>query len=297
MVTVERIGRQLAGHPRGVVPRRAEHVTGFIDLHDRLLYWMVCGWADDFSGWIVDYGTYPDQGGRWYFTLADAPATIRRRHQNLAPEEALREAVEACAGALLAREWKREDGAPMHLERLLIDRGWKRDVVETVCWRVGGVLLPSHGQPVGPAQRAMSEYRRRPGERVGHYWWMPTVKGTSELRHVRPDVNYWKTFVHERLAMDLAEAGALALFGTSAAEHRLLAEHLTAETCVPTQGRGRTVNVWTLAGKHLDNHWLDCLVGCAVGASMGGIRVGGPTEAAARARPRAAPRKAVYLDL
>ena len=48
----------------------------------------------------------------------------------------------------------------------------------------------------------------------------------------------------------------------------MLAEHLTSEYRVKTQGRGRTVDEWKLKPQHSDNHWLDCVVGCAVCASM-----------------------------
>jgi phage terminase large subunit GpA-like protein len=279
-----RILKQLSGLPRGTVPRRAGHVTAFIDVGKKILYWMACAWADDFTGWIVDYGTYPDQG-RWHFRGDDAQHTIRRKHQGVVDEEAVRLAIEACGAWLLGRDWPREDGPPQRVERLHIDRGYMRPSVELACRRLTGNVLPSAGQGVGPAQRAMSEYRRRPGERIGHYWWMPNVRGTSELRHVRPDTNYWKSLVHQRLAMGLAEKGALSLPGRNPTEHQLLAEHLTAEVCHPTYGRDRWVNVWTELPNH-DNHWLDCLVGCAVAASMQGVRVASEQEAAAEKKPR-----------
>ena len=38
-----------------------------------------------------------------------------------------------------------------------------------------------------------------------------------------------------------------------------------------TEGRGRTVDEWKLRPEHVDNHWLDGLVGCAVAASMQGV--------------------------
>jgi hypothetical protein len=52
--------------------------------------------------------------------------------------------------------------------------------------------------------------------------------------------------------------------------HRLLAEHLTAEYRVKTEGRGRSVDEWKSRPERGDNHWLDCLVGCAVAGSMQG---------------------------
>jgi hypothetical protein len=271
-----RICQQLSGYPRGAIPRRAEHLTAFIDVGEKLLWWMVVAWADDFTGWIVDYGTYPDQQ-RWYFTMADAAATIRRRHQGVQIEEAVRLALEAEIEALQGKTWKREDGAVMTLKAVLVDRGHLPEVVDMVCRRIGGVLLPSHGLGIGPNHKAISEYEKKPGERIGHHWWMPRTTGTQMVRHIRPDVNYWKSFVHARLSMGLAESGSLSLNGKNAAEHRLLAEHLTSEPCdnLTSETRGRTVAVWGQPRGGRDNHWFDCLVGCAVGASYVGLEVPG----------------------
>jgi len=60
--------------------------------------------------------------------------------------------------------------------------------------------------------------------------------------------------------------------------HRLLAEHLTAEYRVKTEGRGRVVDEWRLRPEAQDNHWLDCLVGCAVAASIQGAILPGTDE-------------------
>ena len=55
----------------------------------------------------------------------------------------------------------------------------------------------------------------------------------------------------------------------------LLAEQLTSEYRVKTEGRGRTVDEWRLRVASSDNHWLDGLVGCAVAASMEGVELPG----------------------
>lgn len=62
----------------------------------------------------------------------------------------------------------------------------------------------------------------------------------------------------------------MSLFGRKPTVHRLLADHVTAEYRVKTEGRGRTVDEWKARPNHPDNHWLDCLVGCAVAASIQG---------------------------
>ncbi len=42
-------------------------------------------------------------------------------------------------------------------------------------------------------------------------------------------------------------------------EHRLLAEHLTSEYRVKTEGRGRVIDEWKLRAHKPDSQWLDCL--------------------------------------
>ena len=78
--------------------------------------------------------------------------------------------------------------------------------------------------------------------------------------------------------------GCLSLFGPSAQQHRMFAEHLTAEYRVRTEGRSRTVDEWKLRAGKPDNHWLDCLVGCAVAASIQGAVLFGTGSGQTRAK-------------
>jgi hypothetical protein len=130
------------------------------------------------------------------------------------------------------------------------------------------VLLPSHGRFVGASSVPFSEYKRKLGDRVGLNWRIPNVQGKRAVRHVVFDTNYWKSFIHARLAVPMGDKGCLSLFGDRPELHRLLSEHLTAEYRVKTEGRGRTVDEWKLRLSGGENHWFDCLVGCAVAASM-----------------------------
>jgi len=86
----------------------------------------------------------------------------------------------------------------------------------------------------------------------------------------------------------MGDKGCLSLFGDQAEQHRLFAEHLTAEYRIKTHGRGRTVDEWKIRPERSDNHWFDCLVGCAVAASMQGVSLfdGGTRQTAQRKRLR-----------
>jgi hypothetical protein len=160
------------------------------------------------------------------------------------------------------------------------------DVVYQFCRQsdFAGVVLPSHGRYVGAASIPFSDYTRKPGDRVGLNWRIPVGSSRRNVRHVVFDTNYWKSFIQSRLAVSMGDPGCLSLFGRQPERHRLLAEHLTSEYRVRTEGRGRTVDEWRLRVGGTDNHWLDGLVGCAVAASMQGTTM--PGLPSAKAKPR-----------
>ncbi|HPY77998.1 MAG TPA: phage terminase large subunit family protein, partial [Anaerohalosphaeraceae bacterium] len=134
------------------------------------------------------------------------------------------------------------------------------------------------GKYVGASSIPFSEYKRKKGERIGLHWRIPNTAGKRAVRHVLIDTNYWKSFVHARLAVAMGDPGSVSLFGRDQATHRLLAEHLTAEYRIQTRAQDRVVDEWKLKAIRPDNHWLDCLVGCGAAASMEGAVLFG-TEA------------------
>ena len=274
MLTADQIAAKINRIAQGAVPIGCDHVTAFIDIQQKLLYWMVCAWGEDFTGAIVDYGAFPDQGRR-YFTLLDARRTLAHVTPRAGIEGRIFGGLEQLTGQLLGREWKRDDGAMMRAERCLIDANWgiSTDTVYQFCRQSehAAILMPGHGRFVGASSKPFSEYKRVRGERLGHNWRIPSIKGRRAVRHVLYDANYWKSFVHARLAVPMGDKGSLSIFGTKPAHHRLLADHLTAEYKVRTEGRGRTVDEWKLKPNKPDNHWLDCLAGAAVAASMQGV--------------------------
>jgi hypothetical protein len=289
MLSADEIARKLNGMKRGEVPVGANHLTMFIDVQGKLLFWLVAAFEDDFTGYVIDYGAYPDQR-RTYFTLRDAQKTLQSVAKGTGLEGAIYAGLEALAGEYLRREWRRDDGAMMRIERCLIDANWgtSTDVVYQFCRQSAhaAVLLPSHGRFVGAASTPFQEYRRKRGDHVGLNWRIPSVQGRRAVRHVLFDSNYWKSFVHARLAVPMGDRGCLSLFGRDPEVHRLLAEHLTSEYRVKTEGRGRVVDEWKLRPEASENHWLDCLVGCAVAASIQGAVLPGTDMRAVPKRAR-----------
>ena len=271
IMSIDAICQKINGLPHNKVPLACDRMTLFIDVQKALLFYVVTAWAENFTGSVIDYGAWPDQHRR-EFSLADANPTIQSEFPRAGLEGGLYAALTALTDDLLGREWEREDGAVLKIERALIDANWGQstDLVYEFCResKFAGIVLPSHGRYVGASSKPMTEYRKQPGDRLGFNWMMPSVAKKRAVRHVIYDSNFWKSFVHARLAVPTGDKGSLTLYGRVPGIHQLLAEHLTAEYRVKTSGRGRTVDEWKLKPEHHDNHWLDCLAGCAVCGSM-----------------------------
>jgi len=278
MLTAEEITAKINGYNRCVAPISCHNLTMFVDVQQKALFWMICGWETDFTGYILDYGTWPEQK-RLYFTLRDIRRTIAQQKPGAGLEGAIFYALEQLIDQKLSRLYRREDGLDIKIDRCLIDANWGQstDVVYQFCRqsRFSGIVLPSHGKYVGASSIPFSEYTRKRGDRIGLHWRIPNTIGKRVLRHVLIDTNFWKSFVHARLSVAMGDPGALSLFGQDETTHRLLAEHLTAEYRIKTMARDRIVDEWKLKAIRPDNHWLDCLVGCAVAASMEGAKLFG----------------------
>ncbi len=274
LLTADEIMAKLNGHRRAVATLAASRLTAFIDVQEKLLYWLVAAWEEDFTGYVVDYGTEPDQGLA-YFTLREARRTLGRAAPGRGLEGAIYAGLERLTQRLLGREWPVDGGGTLRISRCLIDAGWGQttDVIYKFCRQAqhASVLLPSHGRYVGASSLPFSDYVRKPGDRVGANWRIPAPTGRRAVRHALYDTNFWKSFIQTRLAVGMGDPGCLSLFGNRPDQHRLLADHLTSEYRVQTQGRGRTVDEWKQKPERSDNHWLDCLVGAAVAAAIEGI--------------------------
>lgn len=274
LLTADQIAAKTNGRQKGDIPLACQQLTMFIDIQQNLLYVLIAAWEEKFTGYVIHYAAYPDQQ-RPYFTLRDSRYTLGMATQEAGIEGAIYAGLKAVTEQYLGRTYRRDDGTELRIGKCLIDANWgtSTDIVYQLCRQspYAAVLTPSHGRFVGASSKPFSEYRKSPGEQLGHNWFVPNLTGKREVRHVLFDTNFWKSFIQARLKVALGDRSCLSLFGDRPETHRLFSEHLTAEYRVKTEGRGRKIDEWKLRPERADNHWLDCLVGCAVGASMLGI--------------------------
>ena len=148
-LTPDQIAGKTNRMQRRVIPIGCNHVTMFIDVQANLLFFVVAAWEDDFTGYVVDYGSFPDQK-RPYFTLRDARNTLVLATKASGLEGSIYAGLEQLTGDYLSREWKRDDGAMLRIERCLIDANWgsSTDVVYQFCRQSAhaSVIMPSHGR-------------------------------------------------------------------------------------------------------------------------------------------------------
>ena len=181
-LTADQIAAKVNRMDRGTVPIACNRITAFIDIQASLLFYVVAAWEDDFTGYVIDHGTYPDQK-RAYFTLRDAKLKLDRATKATGLEGQIYGGLESLCDDLLVREWPRDDGATLKVERCLIDANWgaSTDTIYQFCRQSAhaSIVTPSHGRYIGAASTPMREYTKKPGDRVGLNWRLPNVQGRA----------------------------------------------------------------------------------------------------------------------
>lgn len=320
-LTVDEIAARLNNLRRYDIPTACEKLTAFVDVQGKCLYYVVCGWSTNFTGYVVDYGIFPDPR-KSYITLREITKTLQMAFPGTGQEGAWRSGMDALTRKLIEREWKRDDGTILRLSRCLIDAN-DGNAAQTVYdfWRQSAhaaIVMPSRGKGITAASMPFSDYRRKVGDRVSEWnWRIPAASrasaasGRNAVRYIIFDTNYWKSFLRSRWRVALGDPSCLSVFGrnasgissgSSAGENattaiytksrqclpgtgKMFAEHMTSEYSVRTEGRGRTVDEWQIRPGRTENHFWDCIVGCAVAASEQGIVLTGSTPAGKARKP------------
>lgn len=271
LLPVESIARKVTNYGRGVVPDECAVVTAFTDVQKDHLFWMVCAWAPDFTGYILDYGAWPDQK-RNYFTRRD----IRKKLSSTYSGDeggmmfgALTELGEKLCGA----SYVTPSGRALRLSRWCIDGNWRARTQAVECYarqsKYANAITITQGHGVKASENPFSQAQRAKKWRTDllNWFWRD---GPGPARWVTFDTNFWKKRVHEALSLSIGSRSGIQLFKAAPQVHRMLADHLRAEKPTRVESCGRTVYEFSeIPGR--DNEGLDCLVGCFVGASIAGV--------------------------
>lgn len=266
---------KLNGLQRGIVPLACNRLTMYIDVQKAVLFYVICAWNDNFTGSVIEYGTSPAQTSPHY-TLQNLQNTIQAKYPKLSLEAQLYQELESLTLNKLSREYKREDGIELKIERCMIDANWgeSTNIVYQFCRQsaFSALLMPSHGKGIGSGAKPISQYRKSLGDRFGVEWYIPRTAGKRALRHIIYNTNYWKSFVCNRLNMPIGEKSSLSIYGNRTTNHETFFTQLQAEYKIRTESQGRVVDEWKCRiGR--DNHFFDCVVGASVAASYLGSSI------------------------
>lgn len=267
MLSADEIARKVTGYGRGVVPPDCCAITAFADVQKEHLFYCVVAWKPDFTGYIIDYGAWPDQK-RNYFTRRDVRYKLSKTYRG--DESGIMFAALTDLGKKLAGPYITADGRELSLNRWCIDGNWREreQVVKTYARQseLAPIITLTYGRGVRATEKPFSEAQRAIKWKTGPGWFW--IDGPGPARGVVFDANLWKSRVHNALYLATESAGSIQLFKSN--QHRMIADHLCAEKPIKTEANGRTVYEWKeKVGQ--DNEGLDCLVGCAIGASIIGI--------------------------
>jgi hypothetical protein len=274
-LTIDELMQKQGDYPEGIVPDEATKLVAFSDVQKDALYWMVMAFDENFNGWIVNYGTTPDQKDRNQ-NYRDLRVKLSKLYPGENLEVKLRNALSELTESLLTRSWDKTNGESIRISRMLVDANWgiSRDIIYNWIRRseYRHTLIPSHGKYVGASSEPLNAGQaKQPGKIVGVNW-RTVMSKEMPIRYALYDTNYWKSFCWERLNASIGSNSCFVLPKAPARSHHQLCVNLKSEYPVSTEGRGRKVDEWKLKPGE-DNHWFDCLVGCCISASIEGIRV------------------------
>lgn len=268
--------KRVSGTPRGIIPEQASYLTAFIDSSDQVLWWAVVAWGKDFSGWVVDYGTWPDQN-RPVFYKNDLAVKISDMLPGVSWEEAFVFAHNELETQLfkdfpeldiLLKDWSDGGQKPRIESQILISKNLSR-------------IRPSKGFAPKPGRKPVHSWGDQHRDRHNSSHWVE--RRTDRPIHVQFDANIWKSHMARRLLTTVGAPSSLLLPGTDEHGNRMLVEHLTAENPKQISYDGASGVAWELIPGR-DNDWLDCIAGNCVAASMVGCALTGEKSAAKQIR-------------
>jgi hypothetical protein len=277
IVDAKTIRTRLNGLSQMTLPIEASTLTGFIDVHDDLLYYAVVAWADDFTGYIVDYGTYPEQYRRMFKKSDKDLIVMKKGNESLQTKAVIQKGLTTLLNDMVYGDYVIENNDNIQVVRfskILVDSGYVPEVVEAAIRLVNSpIVFPSKGAGVKATSKPMKQWQRIKGRHFGDYWIEERPQGRAYLT-LTIDTNYWKRRLHDSFALGAGARSGLTFWGRNSETHLMISEHCNSEVAKFVEHGENKLYEWELIPGR-DNHFFDCLVGCMTAASACGIKLSG----------------------
>ncbi len=289
LLSVEEITLKQHTQLRDIVPLAADRITSMIDVGEKLLWYCVTAWSPHFSGYVLRYGTWPEQGVLKFNKRKPKKSLVEfytKGKRKPSVDTATRMGLDDLTDHLLGMKFQSESGIPLGIRRLLVDAGDRDTLVKRfVRERADERIYASFGRTPKIGGKKLHEGKKeKDSDRIGDHWRVKTDT-EAKIRVVTFDTNVWKSRAHQRLATGIEERGSVSLYQLDAWKHELFAEHLRAETRRRLEVNGEECNVWEETASK-DNDYFDTFVGCHVGASIEGCSIWSKPKPSANGKPR-----------
>lgn len=280
----ELMRKKQSAYVQNQVPKECTVISAFIDCHDEILYWHTWAWEPFFTGYLINYGTFPNQRRR-FFSHSVIPVPLSRLFPGMSIAARVTAGLDAIIHGyndiengfqgLMHREWIRTDGVPLKIKMCGIDaNGEEADAIKKFIR--GSVfqssLYPSFGRYIGASTPPISTWTRAKKSGDGPEW-LSTKTDPGDPIGVSFDTNFWKTQFHRALSLAPGSQGATYVYKVDDDEHhRRLCDAWYVERPKEVSCGSRVVYEFPKI-IHGDNHDFDCAVGARVAASKAGIKL------------------------
>jgi len=281
------VERKCLDVPEGVCQNTTRWVVASIDVQKYLMYFTVSAVSQDFTVRKIMHGTFPDQK-QLFFSQDNPPVPLSRKGED--NDEKMYNAIVRIVNMLAERRWKTEAGRVLRTNIVTIDQGYKKGLVQRVqqSCPYPDFVIPYRGHGIMARHKPMSEYdasrNRSAAGKVGIiremcYENTRNINGEPDI--LVGDVNFLKTFLHERLHVESGMSGCMAFCNGADVRvgtvgyNMFFIDHLYAEE--PFEDihleSGRRKTIWKNMERK-QNHWLDCFAANLAAAELLGAQLG-----------------------
>jgi len=270
-ISPELVASRVNGMARLHLPVESNFLTGFIDINyrDSGLHYAVTGVANDLTGWIANYGRYPDKGALWS-NKGDASGSA---------DQAIYDALFKLVPLLFNSTYMR-GGKQVRPDIILVDAGYKTAIV----YRCVNELRSQGYNVVASMGVSATKFRapaasRLIGKMGDNLFLGKTMEGRVLMRH---NADYWRVNVQRAFLLEAGSPGSISLYKGSS--HEYIADHICAERLLEFR-RGDISDYYNwFMQPGAKNDLLDCVVGAMVAAGgLGAEAMSGKSSGVHRA--------------
>lgn len=307
-LTLAEVVTKLSGLKCREVPSTAVKIVAFCDVQHESLWWVVVAWTADFTGYVIDYGVWPEPSRLDGVSKSKLRKTLTKQYPDQRdPAVRIRCGLDDLAAKLLDRSWLDVDGRDHRISLLFVDQKEGQFSKSIRAWakscRWSSIVRPYGGLGIGPAEEPLPNRKKKDGTvRQDLYLVEEKDRSVKGGTIVSVDKYWWSSFAAARWragsprpkndpALRPCEPGALYLWGTDPLIHSTFGAHQVSEysTAISHPKSGRTVQIWKPRPGAPDNDWWDGLVGCCAAAAYAGgisLKDSGLSVAPSRKRKR-----------